>query len=176
MADAYIGEIRLFAGTFAPTGWAFCNGQEMLIQQYTALYSILGLRYGGNGQTTFKLPDLRNRVPIHQGTGTGLTPRQVGSVGGSSTVTLIEPEMPSHTHVPNSVSTSTGSVPAGAVWSNSSIGRLAANAYSGTPTTTMNPTAIAPQGGSQPHNNMQPYQMLNFIICLTDGEYPVRSS
>jgi len=173
MADPYIGEIRLFAGNFAPRGWALCNGQLMSITQNTALYSILGTQYGGDGRTTFALPDFRGRVPVHQGAGLGLTPRQIGQSGGSATVTLWEGQIPAHSHVPNSVDTGTATDPTGAIWSNAGSGRTSVGAYSGTPNVAMNPQAIATQGSSLPHNNAQPYVALNFIIA-TQGLFPGR--
>ena len=103
MSEAYVGEIRIFAGTFAPTGWALCNGQILAISQNTALFSLLGTTYGGNGTTTFALPNLQGRAPMHWGTGPGLTPRSLGEVGGAATVTLLSTQMPAHTHTMNEI-------------------------------------------------------------------------
>lgn len=172
--DSYIGEIRIFGGNFAPRDWAFCNGQLLPISQNTALFSILGTTYGGDGISNFALPDLRGRAPIHQGNGPGLTPRSLGEVGGASSVTLIESEMPNHNHAPRSQSTANKTSPIGNVWANTD-GRGSPFVYSDSqPNTQMNPQAIQPTGGSQAHNNMQPYLGLNFIISLT-GTYPPHS-
>lgn len=175
MSDQFVGEIRIFAGNFAPNGWALCNGQLMLISQNTALFSLLGTMYGGDGRTTFALPNLMGRAPIGSGMGQGLTPRSVGQSGGSASVTLLNNEIPSHTHIPN-VGSSAGSNadPTGGVWT-VPPGRRPPFAYGGAENTvSMHPTAIQPAGGSQPHNNMQPYLALNFIIAL-EGIYPARS-
>jgi microcystin-dependent protein len=171
MAEPYLGEIRLFAGNFAPRGWALCNGQLLPIRQYTALFSLLGVNYGGDGKTTFALPDLQGRVPIGQGDGAGLTPRVVGEAGGESTVTVITTEMPVHTHLANCSSQTSSNQPEGAYWG--STGR-AANAYAPTPAVNLSLMAALPAGGSQPHNNMQPYLGMTFIIAM-DGEFPARS-
>ena len=178
MADAYLGEIRIFAGNFAPHGWALCNGQVMSIQQNTALFSILGVQYGGDGKTNFALPNLNGRVPIGQGAGPGLTPRTVGQAVGSQTVTLLATEMPAHTHVPMGT-TQKGSTsdPANAAWGEFSVsgrgGVTPVNLFNATPDTPMSPLAVNVSGGSQPHNNMQPFLAMNYIICL-QGEFPPR--
>lgn len=179
MADAYIGEIRMFAGNFAPYGWALCNGQLLPITQNTALYSILGVQYGGDGKTTFALPNLNGRAPMHQGNGAGLTPRTVGEQTGSSTVTLLQNEIPAHTHPPQAVNSpgSTGTAP-GNYWAQApKTGRPGSQTqkplYESQPNVAMNPNALGVSGGSQPHNNMQPYLTQNFIICLR-GEFPPR--
>nr|WP_106782731.1 tail fiber protein [Lysinibacillus timonensis] len=170
--EPYIGEIRIFAGNFAPRDWAFCHGQLLPIAQNTALYSVIGVTYGGDGKTTFALPDLRGRAPMQQGEGPGLTPRRLGEVGGEANTTLRENELPSHHHVPNSKSgrgtVVDSQVPTGAVWgSGPSI-------YSNVAIeNTMLPTAVGVTGNSLPHNNMQPYLGLNFIIAL-NGVYPPR--
>ncbi|MFF2158150.1 phage tail protein [Paenibacillus chitinolyticus] len=177
MADAYLGEIRIFAGNFAPRGWALCDGQLLQIVQYSALYAILGVQYGGDGKTTFALPNLMGRAPVHQGTGSGLTPRTVGSVTGAPAVTLTTNEIPTHTHIPqsvNAVGNQTG--PSQAYWAQSPPQGLPGrqkqrNLYDPTPTVQMNPQLLQLTGGSLPHNNMQPYLAMNFIICLS-GEFP----
>ncbi len=174
MADAYVGEIRLFAGNFAPKGWAFCNGQLMSITQHTALYSIFGTIYGGDGRTTFALPDLRGRAPMHQGAGPGLTPRTIGHAGGTSTVTLLENQIPAHQHIPECQTDEEQADPTGAIWADRQSGRFSSVYNSSSPNTPMNPQAIQPAGGSQPHNNMQPYLGLNFIVAL-QGIFPGRS-
>lgn len=171
--DPFLGEIRIFAGNFAPKGWALCQGQLLPIQSNTALFSLIGTYYGGDGKTNFALPDLQGRTPLHRGQGPGLTQRSVGESGGSATVTLTTPEMPAHTHAARGVSTSTVSDPTNAYWSGRS-GRGAAAYYaSGSPNTLLAPQAIVPAGGSQPHNNCSPYLAINYIIALS-GIYPPR--
>ena len=167
MSEPFIGEIILFAGNFAPRGWALCNGQILAISQNTALFSILGTTYGGNGQTTFALPDLRGRVPVHPGQGPGLSPYDLGQAGGTETVTLNVAEMPQHTHpqpATNGEQTTNrpnGALPArGGVYAQTSDG------------STLTPPS--PVGGSQPHNNIQPYLGLNYIIAL-EGIFPSRN-
>lgn len=173
MSDAYLGEIRMFAGNFAPKGWAFCNGQILAISQNTALFSLLGTNYGGNGMTTFGLPNLMGRAPMHQGSGNGLTPRTIGEMDGSSTVTLLTAQIPNHSHVAQSCSTPNSTSPIGAMWSSTSP-RSGAAAYAATSDgTTLNPMDIQPVGNSMPHNNRQPYLGINFIICL-GGIFPPR--
>ncbi|MCK8501372.1 MULTISPECIES: phage tail protein [Myxococcus] len=174
MSEPYIGEIRMFAGNFAPRGWAFCQGQILAIAQNTALFAILGTTYGGNGQTTFALPDLRGRYPMQPGQGPGLSPRTLGEQGGSETVTLISNQMPQHTHSLN-VSSQQGDTetPVGTVLAadnNGTIFNYRAAPIDGT----MNPAAIGIAGGSQPHNNMSPFLCLNFIIAL-EGIFPSRN-
>ncbi len=175
--DPFIGEIRMFGGNFAPRGWAFCNGQLLSIAQNTALFSLLGTTYGGDGVTTFALPDLRGRTPIHFGQGPGLTPRTLGERSGSETVTLTANEMPAHNHA---MVASTGIIntpsPENAFLGQIGEGRDAPPAFVGATSalTTMNPQSINPSGGSQPHNNMQPYLAVNYIISL-EGIYPSRN-
>jgi len=168
--DPYIGELRLLGFTFAPRGWAMCNGQLLSIAQNTALFSLLGTTYGGNGVQTFGLPDLRGRAPLHMGQGPGLAPRVQGELSGTETVTLIPQQMPAHTHqVLASSDDATkknpvGSVPAG----------TGSSSYSDTADGTMLPAMIQVAGGSQPHNNMQPYLVLNWCIAL-EGIFPSRN-
>ncbi|GAA0319595.1 tail fiber protein [Bacillus carboniphilus] len=170
--DQFIGEIRLFAGNFAPRGWAFCEGQLIPISQNTALFSLLGVTYGGDGKTTFALPDFRGRAPMHAGSGSGLTPRQLGYRGGANTVTITTQQMPYHNHYAKASSSPTTSNPSEASWSN--LGRGSSSLYSTTaPDVQMNIQNIGLTGGNQPHNNRQPYVGLNFIIAL-DGEFPHR--
>ncbi|MFX3631933.1 MAG: phage tail protein [Candidatus Pristimantibacillus sp.] len=171
--DPYIGEIIMFAGNFAPKGWALCNGQTMQIRQYTTLYSIIGVQYGGDGKTNFNLPDLRGKAPIHQGTGHGLTPRTIGEIGGTPSVTLQVSEMPAHTHVPNAQVAQGVADPTNAVWT-STVGARGPLQYGPTPATPMSTQAIGIQGGSQPHNNMQPSVGINYIIAL-EGIFPPHS-
>ncbi|HEX6608874.1 MAG TPA: tail fiber protein [Chloroflexia bacterium] len=169
MADPYLGEIRMFAGNFAPLGWAFCNGQLLPIAQYDALYAILGTTYGGDGQTTFALPDLRGRGPIHAGQGPGLSNHPQGEQGGTETVTLTVAQMPGHTHVPAASSAAgTSSHPTGAVWAASSTSD---NQYASSTKTPMNPGTVSAAGGNQPHDNLQPLLAINFIIAL-EGIFP----
>ncbi|MVP00983.1 phage tail protein [Paenibacillus lutrae] len=177
MADAYIGEIRIFAGNFAPKGWALCNGQLMSITQNTALFSILGVQYGGDGKTTFALPNLIGAAPMHQGSGQGLTPRNMGQKAGSPTVTLLTTEIPSHTHIPQAIN-SAGAVgdPTQNFWAQGEPPDEFSpnpNLYDPTPNVPMSPVALNVSGGSQPHNNMQPFIAQTFIICL-QGEFPSR--
>ncbi|UFJ39580.1 tail fiber protein [Brevibacillus humidisoli] len=172
MSEPFLGEIRIFAGNFAPRGWAFCNGQIMHITQNTALFSLLGTTYGGDGKMTFALPNLQGRAPMHWGAGQGLTPRSLGDVSGSSTVTLISQEMPTHNHLPQSQSSGSQPNPEGAIWARPS-GLRPASLYGETPDTQMAPNAILPAGGSMPHNNMQPYLGLIYIIAL-EGVFPQR--
>jgi len=165
MADPYIGEIRIFAGNFAPVGWAFCDGQSLEIAEYDTLFNLIGTTYGGDGQSTFNLPDLRSRVPLHQGSGFALA-----QMGGEEQVTLNAQQMPTHTHT-LAANTNAGSSasPSGALLAQSSGGVQLY--YEGQATNPMNNAAILPMGGSQPHDNLQPYLCVNFIISLF-GVYP----
>ncbi|MFK7696733.1 phage tail protein [Paenibacillus sp. HJGM_3] len=164
MPDPYIGEIRIFGFNFAPDGWALCDGQLLPISSNTALFSLLGTQYGGNGTTHFALPDLRGRVPIGQGGGF-----VVGQSGGEPTHTLSVPELPSHSHdAMGSTDGANSALPVNRTWA------LANNlAYHETVNAPMNPAAIASVGGNQPHNNMQPFLTLNFCIAL-EGSFPPR--
>ncbi len=173
MGIPYLGEIRMFAGNFAPVGYAFCNGQLLLISEYEALFTLIGTTYGGDGQTTFALPDLRGRLPMHQGTGAGLSTRVIGQTGGSETVTLTLNQLPQHTHVATGSGTDGNSLsPAGNVWA---AGAGGANAYNNTaPNTAMNAQTIGQAGGNQPHEIMSPFLAINFIIALL-GRFPSRN-
>lgn len=175
--DPYVGEIRIFTGTFAPRDWADCNGQIMSVQQNPALFSVIGAIYGGDGRTTFALPNLNGRVPMHQGAGPGLTPRQVGEQGGEAAVTLLTTEMPNHDHVAQALDNQgTLSDPTGAVWTKTpKLTRPAVDTkgFSPTPDVPMSPLALSVAGGSQPHNNMQPFLAVRFIIAL-EGVYPIK--
>ncbi len=168
--DPYLGEIRIFAGNYAPSGWAFCDGTVMSVSQNSALYSIIGGIYGGNGTTTFALPDFRGAAPVHQGTGPGLTPRSVGESGGKVSVTLLETQIPNHSHTVNAQLLPTDAQPAQTVWATSASKR-GQQIYSHNVDTPMSPLALSVIGGSQSHNNMQPYVAMNFIISL-EGNYP----
>lgn len=167
--DPYLGEIRLFAGNFAPTGWALCNGQLLAISQYTALFSLLGTFYGGNGTSNFALPDLRGRAPMHYDQGPGLSPHVIGEVGGSESVTLTQLEIPPHTHALGAAaSVGTIASPAAAVPAASSERNFG---YAAAADTTMAPVGGS---GSQAHENRQPFLALNYIIAL-QGIFPPRS-
>lgn len=168
--DPFIGEIKMFAGTFAPVGYAFCDGQLLPIAQNTALFSLIGTTYGGDGQTTFALPDLRGRAPIHEGQGSGLTSRQLGSGGGTENNTLTVNQMPAHSHSLVAVSTAGNQNSP----TNNLLGDTTAfdKEYSdASGNTTMNSSAIGNTGGGQQVNNMQPYRVINYIIAL-QGVYP----
>lgn len=170
MSTPFIGEIRLFAGNFAPSGWLFCQGQLLPISEYDALFNLIGTTYGGDGQTTFALPDLRSRVPVHQGTGlTGSVP--LGEQGGVETVTLTTTQIPAHSHVLNgSTATATTTSPGGAV--PGTLPGVTTFGYGAdAPPTTLAPQSLVPVGGSQPHDNLQPYLAVNFIISLF-GVFP----
>ncbi|WP_286927202.1 MULTISPECIES: phage tail protein [Lysinibacillus] len=171
MSEAYIGEIRIFGGNFAPKDWALCDGQIINIASNSALYAILGNRYGGDGKTTFALPNLNGRAALHQGTGVGLTPRNVGESGGSATVTLLTTQMPSHNHIATCNNTQpSNNEPTGAIWTDQQ-GKGSVPLYTSQVNKQMNLMTMDVAGGSQPHNNMQPYLGLNFIICLY-GDWP----
>jgi microcystin-dependent protein len=169
MSDPYIGEIKLVSFTYPPRGWAFCNGQILPIAQNQALFSILGTMYGGNGVTTFALPNMQGRVPVHQGINQGVY--QVGQAAGEVAHTLTVNEMPAHLHPPVAQSTASapGISPAGAIWAAASSA-----VYAPAPNTPMNPAAVATTGGSQPHPNLPPYLVLNFAIALV-GIFPSRN-
>jgi microcystin-dependent protein len=174
MSNPFVGEIRIFAGNFAPTGWAFCNGQLMPISQNTALFSLLGTTYGGDGKSTFALPNLQGRAPMHPGQGAGLTERFLGEEGGSSTVNLLTSEIPAHTHAVSGRDVSGGlPSPTSNVWG-PLPGRTPPNTYSNAaPDTAMAPLALGLAGGSQPHDNMSPFLTLTFIVAL-QGIFPQR--
>lgn len=159
MSSPFIGEIRMFGGNFAPVGWAFCDGSLIPISENDALFNLIGTTYGGDGQNTFALPDLRSRVPIHVGPGFAL-----GQTGGAESVTLTTSQIPAHSHTPQCVS-GAGNLqsPAGGVWAQPSVG----SDYSDVaPSLVMDPAAIGPAGGSQPHDNMIPFLTVNFILSL----------
>ncbi len=170
--EPFIGEIRIFAGSFAPRGWAFCNGQQLQVQENPALYAVIGNTYGGN-QSVFHLPDLRGRAALHQGAGPSLTPRELGENGGTTEVTLTVPNLPVHSHVPSCQTTADTESPDGSIWANTP-GRLGVQVYNDVPDTAMHPQAIQAAGGDKAHNNVQPCLGLNFIIAL-EGLFPPRS-
>jgi microcystin-dependent protein len=173
--DPFLGQIMMFAGNFAPRGWAFCDGQLLPISQNTALFSILGTTYGGDGRTTFALPDLRGRVSIHPGSGPGLTSRRLGEKGGAETVTLNVNEIPRHDHFFQLAfgpgDKSTGSDNAIAV---NSLGETIFSDKAPSADAVLNRDSIAINGGGQAHTNIQPFTCVNFIIALV-GVYPSRS-
>ena len=169
MPEPYIGEIRMFAGNFAPNGWMFCEGQTLPISENDALFTLIGTTYGGDGQETFNLPNLASRVPIHMGTGPDGTNYQIAEMAGTETVTLTTQQIPNHTH-PLSASTSAGAV-------NSPANKVIAASPSVTifvedsPDNNLNPNSVTPAGGSQPHENCQPFLCINFILSLF-GVFP----
>lgn len=173
MADPFIAEIRIFPFNFAPKGWAWCNGQLLPLSQNTALFSLLGTTYGGDGKSTFGLPDLQGRAPMHPGQGPGLSLHDLGEMGGSETVCLIESEMPSHSHSLRANTLDIGDsniVSPTASFALSSGGTL----YQSASNATLAGEALAPAGGDQPHNNMMPYLTFYFCIAL-QGVYPPRT-
>ncbi len=166
MAQPYVGEIRMFAGNFAPAGWMFCEGQLLPISENETLFQLIGTTYGGDGQSTFALPDLRGRLPIHQGNGIGLA-----ETGGAEEITLTVLQLPPHSHVLQaSGNTATGNAPADQV-PGSSTGAFTFPYGLDAPWTTLHPTSMGPVGGSQPHTNFQPYLCIDFIISLS-GIFP----
>lgn len=178
MSDAYLGEIRMFAGNFAPQGWAFCEGQLLAISQNTALFSILGTIYGGNGVSTFALPNLVGSAPMHAGEGPGLTSRTVGESVGEDAVTLTVSRMPTHSHQAVGLA-STGNTKqiGGSVFAENPAPephRPGNPLYTSLPTGAMSSSALSDSGSGQAHNNRQPSVGLSFIIALV-GEYPSRS-
>lgn len=175
MSDQFLAEIRVFPFAFAPRGWAMCDGQLLSISQNTALFALLGTTYGGDGKTTFALPDLMGSAPMQQGQGPGLSMRSLGEAGGEPYVTLINTEMPVHTHalqafVGRGANTN---APAPDVTLSSSQGNFVYDSATPNPFVQMYPGMLAPAGGSRPHNNLQPYLTLNFCIAL-QGIFPAR--
>lgn len=176
MTDPFVAEIRIFPFNFAPPGWAWCDGQLLPLSQNTALFSLLGTTYGGNGKSNFALPDLQGRAPMHPGQGPGLSLHDLGETGGSETVSLLESEIPAHSH---SIFASTnaadeegtkqpvGAMPGVQQGSNQLFATLSN-------TSNMNPNALAPAGGDQPHNNLMPYLTFYFNIAL-QGVFPPRT-
>lgn len=170
MAEPFLGQIMMFGGNFAPLGYALCNGALLSISQNDALFALLGTTYGGDGQTTFAVPDLRGRLPLHPGTLAGNT-YDIGEVSGVETVTLIANQMPIHTHQASADSANGGQAsPAGGFW-----GLATSNSYSSTaPAAAMNPQAVGIAGGNQPHENMAPFLVITFAIA-TQGIFPSRN-
>ena len=167
MGTPYVGEIRMFAGNFAPAGWAFCNGALLAISENDVLFTLIGTTYGGDGQSTFALPDLQSRVPVHMGTGGGSS-YIIGQSSGVESVTLTTSQIPAHSHVPLCNSgAGTNASPQNDVWA-----ALDSNIYSDVaPSVIMAPSALGSTGGSQPHDNMVPFLVINFIISLF-GVFP----
>lgn len=164
MAQPYVGEIRMFGGNFAPSGWMFCEGQLLPISENETLFQLIGTTYGGDGQTTFALPDLRGRLPVHQGQGPGLSPYTIGGSLGAEEVTLTVNQIPTHSHplVASSNNASTANAQGNVLAQTPSYTPYIAD----TPASALAPNSLGPVGGSQPHTNMQPYLCVSFIISL----------
>src|SRR4051812_11552033 len=179
MSDQFVAEIRIFPFNFPPTGWAFCDGQLMPISQNTALFSLLGTTYGGDGKSTFALPDMQGSAPMQPGQGQGLSLRDLGEMSGVDSITLLTSEIPLHSHsLSGSDSDATTGVPTGQLmakgaWDNGTSGGIVGSYSALASNTSMHPSAIAPAGGGLPHNNMQPYLVLNFCVAL-QGIFPQR--
>jgi microcystin-dependent protein len=168
MATPFIGEIRMFGGNFAIQGWAFCDGSLLAISEYDTLFNLIGTTYGGDGQETFALPDLRGRAPVHMGQSAGTSSFVLGQQAGTESVTLTTQQIPAHTHVPQASTNGGSDSPSGNVWGNSATGKP----YGPVPTNAaLNAASVQSSGGSQPHDNMQPYLVVNYIISLF-GIYP----
>jgi microcystin-dependent protein len=181
MSNLFLGQIVMFAGNFAPTGTAFCDGQVMSISQNTALFSLLGIQYGGNGTSTFALPNLQGSVPVHQGQGPGLSQYLIGQSSGSQDVTLLTTQMPAHSHTFSaSTAVATGSSPSGLMPATPTAANASAYAvsqsspYPALVKATMNPESCSVSGGSQPHSNMMPTLFISFLITL-QGIFPSRN-
>jgi microcystin-dependent protein len=178
--NPFIGQILMVGFNFAPIGWALCNGQLLSIAQNTALFSLLGTTYGGDGVSTFALPNLQSRVPVHQGQGSGLSPYVIGSAGGTENVTLLATQMPSHNHLinvnntPGTLPDPTRNIQAEAATGDPRNPTLISQFTAAAPTGTMAPTTVSMVGGGQPHANIQPYLTINFIIAL-QGIFPSRN-
>ena len=175
MADQFVGEIRIVGFNFAPVGWALCNGQILPIAQNAALFSLLGVNFGGNGTTNFALPNLQGLAPMDQGQGANLSQRFVGETAGEPSVTLLLNNIPSHNHTPKSAATDNSGTPGPTVaFAAGGRGKPPAYApYLASAAAPMAPTAVGLSGGNQPHNNMPPYLTVNFIIAMT-GIFPSR--
>lgn len=171
MSDQYLGEIRLFAGNYAPQGWAMCNGQPLSISQNEALYSLIGTTYGGDGRSVFQLPDMRGRIPVGTGTAKTGTAYPMGQIGGLEQVTLVESNLPAHTH-PVKANQLPGTInsPLNAYFALSSLNQYA----TASPNATMNAAAVSSVGGNDSHDNMMPFYTLTYIIAL-QGNYPSQS-
>jgi microcystin-dependent protein len=176
MADPFVAEIRIYPFSFAPKGWAFCDGQLLPISQNTALFSLLGTTYGGDGKSTFALPDMQGNAPMHPGQGPGLSLHDLGETGGSETVTLLESEIPSHTHAmrAHNLDAADAQNPSPNTSLAQSAQGFAYQSVTNTNLTLMAAQTLPPAGGSQPHNNMMQYLTLNFCIAL-QGVFPPRT-
>jgi microcystin-dependent protein len=175
MSNPFLAEIRIFTGGFAPKGWALCDGQLMPISQNTALFSLLGTTYGGDGKSTFALPDLQGCAPMQAGQGPGLSLRDLGETGGEQTVTLLQTEMPAHAHtILAAPGAPDSNDPGGNAWASGQKGFGNFYAPSAGNNVAMSPLALSIAGGSLPHNNMHPFLGLTFIIAL-QGVFPARS-
>jgi len=173
--DPFVAEIRIFPFNFAPKGWAFCDGQILPLSQNTALFSLLGTTYGGDGKSNFALPDMQGNAPMHPGQGPGLSLHDLGETGGSDTVSLLESEIPSHNHTLMASGTASSKPsPVGNAFARIQSGATPYVAPAGAPLASFSDDALAPAGGDQPHNNMQPYLTLTFCIAL-QGVYPPRT-
>ncbi len=174
MSDQFVAEIRIFAGNFAPRGWATCDGQIMPIAQNTALFSLLGTTYGGDGRVTFALPNLQGSAPLHPGQGGGLSQYVLGEITGTPTVTLNQNQIPVHNHLAKANAGGNNQAsPVNNVWSTLGGTRSPPPLYAASQNTQMSPSALSVTGGGQPHNNMSPYLALTFIIAL-QGIFPQR--
>jgi microcystin-dependent protein len=180
MSDQFVAEIRMFPFNFAPTGWAMCNGQLMPISQNTALFSLLGTFYGGDGKSTFALPDMVDRAPMQTGQGQGLSQRFLGELSGVESITLLTSEIPIHTHglfgcdADATTADPSAELPAKGLWdAGTSAGVIGAYSDQASPNTPMAPQALSLAGGGLPHNNMQPYLAVTFCIAL-QGIFPQR--
>ena len=175
MADPFVAEIRIFPFNFPPTGWAFCNGQIMPISQNTALFSLLGTTYGGDGKSTFALPDMQGNAPIHPGQGPGLSLYDLGQQGGSQFVTLLESEMPAHSHFmrAHNGDPADAQTPSPSTSLAQSANGFAYQSNTSANLVTMSPNTLSVAGGSLPHNNMMPYLVVNFCIAM-QGVFPAR--
>jgi microcystin-dependent protein len=179
MSNPFVAEIRIVGFNFAPMGWAFCNGQQLPISQNTALFSLLGTTYGGDGKSNFALPNLQGSAPMHPGQGPGLSFHDLGETGGEQTVTLLQSEMPAHNHPAACLTGSSGDQDSPILWAKTQgAGRQQAPPNYATSnsggTLAMNPMALSIAGGSLPHNNMSPYLTVNFVIAM-QGVYPPRT-
>ena len=172
MGQPYVGEIRMFAGNFAPNGWMFCEGQPLPISENEVLFQLIGTTYGGDGQETFNLPNLASRVPMHMGTGPDGTTYQIGEMAGTESVTLTTQQIPAHNHAVLATGTGQTVSPSNATFATATSSQPGVNAYvEEDPSTPLSPQSIQPAGGSQPHENCQPFLCINFIISLF-GIYP----
>jgi microcystin-dependent protein len=174
MSNPFLAEIRIFAGNFAPKAWALCDGQLLPISQNTALFSLLGTTYGGDGKSNFALPNMQGSAPMQPGQGAGLSLRDLGETNGEQTVTLLDTEMPAHSHGVEAATSGGLTNPASNVWASGAKGHPSAYAPANASTVQMSPFGMSISGGNLPHNNMSPYLCLTFIIAL-QGVFPPRS-